>query len=507
MPASRYLVYPLGTAFGSLAQLAVSVAQDAAVSAPVALAQLAIVLMPGPAASRIIELLGAWAMRASIASAVAAMLALAVIAAWRRVPALALALWSVGPLVALALPQLSADLPLTLASALLAATVAAAVILPLRGLPGDVAAPARPASMVAAATGRRRALAVVGAVAMVTLLVGAGIRASRRALARVTAAGPLPSTELRAAAPPEPLEDPPVVARARVEPDVTPNPDFYVIDEAIVDPSVDVERWRLHVDGHVRLAYELTFDDLIALPGVEQQHTLECISNDVGGPLISNALWRGIPVRRLLERAGVLEGAIKVSFRSVEGYSSAIPLDLALDERTLIAYGMNGVALPREHGFPARLLIPGRYGMKNVKWLAGLEVTTTDHLGFWERRGWTDEAVVETMSRIDTPRSHDLLRPGVPVVIAGVAYAGARGVVRVEVSTDDQRTWQPAELGRQLSRITWRRWAYVWTPPAAGWYRLAVRAWDDRGPQVRDERETLPLGATGIHSYQVEARP
>lgn len=498
MRASRYLIYPLATVLGSLGQASISVAQDTAVSAPVALAQLAIVLMPGPAATRIVELLGPWAMRASIAGAMLAMLALAVVAAWHRAPLLALAAWAVGPLAAIALPQVSADLPLTLASAVLAATVAAAVILPS----ATVRAGAAPTS----ALPRRHVLALVGAVAAVTVLASAGIRASRRALARVTAAGPLPETDVRAAAPADPPEDPPLVARARLDPDVTPNPDFYVVDEAIVDPAVDVERWRLRVDGHVRVPYELAFDDLISLPGVEQQHTLECISNDVGGPLISNALWRGIPVRRLLERAGVLEGAIKVNVRSVEGYESAIPLDLALDERTLIAYGMNGVALPREHGFPARLLIPGRYGMKNVKWLVGLDVTTTDHLGFWERRGWTDEASVETMSRIDTPRSHDLLRPGTQVVIGGVAYAGARGVVRVEVSTDDQRTWQAAELGRQLSRIAWRRWAYVWTPPAAGWYRIAVRAWDVRGPQVRDERETLPLGATGIHSYQVEAR-
>lgn len=504
--ALRYLRYPLGTALGSLAQLGVSLAQDTAVSAPVALAQLAIVLMPGPAASLIIELLGAWAMRLSIAAAVLATLGLAVVAAWRRSPALALAPWTIGPLTAIVVPQLSADLPLTLASAALGATVAAAVILPRGASHGDAPAPSRRSSARISAVPRRRALAVVGALAAVTLLAGAGIRASRRALARVSAAGPLPPTEARPAAPPEPPDDPPLVMRAQIDPDVTGNEDFYVVDEAIIDPAVDVERWRLRVHGHVRVPYELTFDDLLAHAGVEQQHTLECISNEVGGPLIGNALWRGVPVRRLLERAGVLDGAIKVSFRSVEGYSSAIPLDLALDERTLIAYGMNGVALPREHGFPARLLIPGLYGMKNVKWLGAVEVTTTDHLGTWERKGWSDEAIVQTMSRIDRPRSHDLLRPGVPVVVAGIAYAGARGVVRVEVSTDDRRTWQPAELGRRLSPITWRRWAYRWTPPAAGWYRIAARAWDERGPQTPDEREPLPFGATGIHSYQVEAR-
>jgi DMSO/TMAO reductase YedYZ molybdopterin-dependent catalytic subunit len=308
------------------------------------------------------------------------------------------------------------------------------------------------------------------------------------------------------AASPEPANDPPVFTGARLGPDVTANPDFYVVDEAIVDPSVDVRVWRLVLDGNVEAPQRMTFDELIDLPSVDQYHSLECISNSVGGPLIGNALWVGVSVATLLERARVRDGTRNVIFRSTDGYSSALPLDAAKDPRTLVAFGMNGKTLPREHGFPARLLIPGRYGMKNVKWLERISATSGEYQGFWEQRGWSDEALVYTMSRIDVPDPHDVLQAGRTTTIGGIAYAGGRGISKVEASTDGGRTWRTAQLGRRFSAITWRRWAIEWTPEA-GFQRLVVRAYDDAGtPQISNDQEPLPNGGTGLHSFQVEVR-
>jgi DMSO/TMAO reductase YedYZ molybdopterin-dependent catalytic subunit len=349
---------------------------------------------------------------------------------------------------------------------------------------------------------------LLAAGAGVVVLVAAGaLRATAAGLARVGANLPLalgrPPTP---AASPEPANDPALLAGARLEPDVTANADFYVVDEAIVDPSVDVRAWRLVVDGNIEAPQRITFDELIDLPSVEQYHSLECIGNSVGGPLIGNALWVGVPVATLLLRARVRDGTRNVIFRSTDGYSSALPLDAATDLRTLVAFGMNGRTLPREHGFPARLLIPGRYGMKNVKWLERISAMSGDYQGFWEQRGWSDEALVYTMSRIDVPGPHDVLQAGRTTTIGGIAYAGARGISKVEASTDGGRTWRTAQLGRRFSAIAWRRWAIEWTPQT-GFQRLVVRAYDDAGTrQISNEQDPLPNGGTGLHTFQVEVR-
>lgn len=495
MDLARAPRYALACGLAMAAQALLAAVEERTVTTPVAVAQLAIAFMPGPAATAIIGLLHEWATRLAIGSAVAGVLLAGAVAGWTRRPLLALVPWTAGPLGALAIPQLGSDAAATLIPAAVGAAVTWATV-------GAGSAARRSAS-------RRRLLLGAGALATAGMLASAGTRAVRVLRARVVAGGTLPAlASLRAAAPADPAEDPRLVRTApELVADITPNADFYVVDEAIVKPVVDAERWRLGVGGNVRVAFALGYDDLLALPAVEQHQTLECISNPVGGPLISTTTWIGVPVRMLLERAGLLEGTRKILFRSVEGYSSALPLEVAMDPSTLVAYGMGGTTLPREHGFPARLLIPGRYGMKNVKWLTAVEAVTDDRLGYWERRGWSDEAIVHTMARIDTPPSQMLLRAGKTVVVAGIAYAGARGVSGVEVATDDRKTWNAAQLGRRLSAQAWRRWAFAWDPPGPGWYRIAVRATDDRGVlQVEDEQDPLPMGATGIHSYQIQAR-
>jgi DMSO/TMAO reductase YedYZ molybdopterin-dependent catalytic subunit len=477
-------------------QLGLHAVGDEASPAPLVLAQAAIAFAPGIFATALIALLEAWAMRLAIGLAFAAFVVLGAVSALvgpRRERVLLAVPWLLAP-VGLALPGANGDILASELAGVAAAAVAVVTAELLRANP-----PRR-------APGRRRLLLAAGAGVVVLVAAGA-LRATAAGLARVGANLPLalgrPPTP---AASPEPANDPAPLAGARLEPDVTANADFYVVDEAILDPSVDVRAWRLVVDGNIETPQRITFDELIDLPSVEQYHSLECIGNSVGGPLIGNALWVGVPVATLLLRARVRDGTRNVIFRSTDGYSSALPLDAATDQRTLVAFGMNGRTLPREHGFPARLLIPGRYGMKNVKWLERISALSGEYQGFWEQRGWSEEALVYTMSRIDVPGPHDVLQAGRTTTIGGIAYAGARGISKVEASTDGGRTWRTAQLGRRFSAIAWRRWAIEWTPET-GFQRLVVRAYDDAGTrQTSNEQEPLPNGGTGLHTFQVEVR-
>lgn len=493
MDVRRGWRYALAAALGMAAQGGVAWLDDRMVATPVALAQLAITATPGPVATALVGALHEWAMRLAVACGAAAVLAAGLVAGLTGRTTLAWLPWATGPFAALIAPALSGGPLTTIAPALLGAGSAGIAI----------------AAWAPPAPSRSRRRLIVGSAALAALGAASGLALRTARSATLAVAGvPLPERASARAAPVfAPVADDPLVAQAGLAPDITPNADFYVVDESIVDPDIDVARWRLEVAGNVRRPFAVGYDDLLALPAIEQHQTLECISNPVGGPLIGNSTWVGVPVSVLIERAGPLDGTAKVLFRAVGGYSSAIPLDVAMDPGTIVAYGMGGTALTREHGFPARLLIPGRYGMKNVKWLSAIELVTDDRLGFWEARGWSDEAIVHTMSRLDAPGSHDRLSADSMIVIAGIAYAGARGVSGVEVSTDDRRSWTPARLGRRLADASWRRWALAWHPPKAGWYRISVRAIDERGVgQVEDEQEPLPLGATGLHTQQVEVR-
>ena len=288
-------------------------------------------------------------------------------------------------------------------------------------------------------------------------------------------------------------------------PELTAANNFYYVSKNLTtDPVVDIANWHLAITGKVQRPYTLTYQQLQQLPQVERPHTLECISNDIGGPYISNGQFRGVRLADVLNAAGVQPDARELIFHAADGYSDSLHLAQALDPQALIVYLLDGAPLPQPHGFPARLLIPGLYGMKNGKWLTTLEMGTGGYTGYWEERGWTREAVVKTMSRIDTPLDGDrvTLRP---TVIAGIAFAADRGISRVDVTTDGGATWQTAELRRPLGALSWTLWQLPWTP-TAGDHVIAVRAIDGQGyVQTTESAPTLPDGASGYHIIQVSA--
>ncbi|HEX6543613.1 MAG TPA: molybdopterin-dependent oxidoreductase, partial [Ktedonobacterales bacterium] len=308
----------------------------------------------------------------------------------------------------------------------------------------------------------------------------------------------------RIAPPPQPTYGPWTPLNGQT-PEITSAADFYYVSKNLVgDPKVDGKTWKLTITGSVRTPLTLTYDELRALPAVERYHTLECISNEVGGNLMSNALFRGVHLADVLNTAGIQPGANELVFRAADDYSDRLHLSQAMDPNSLIVYDINGAPLPQAHGYPARLLIPGLYGMKNGKWLTSLEVNSGDYLGYWEQRGWTKEAKVKMTSRIDLPSDGAVLATK-PTWIAGVAYAADRGISRVEVSTDSGATWHAATLRRPLGALTWVLWQYQWQP-TSGSHVLAVRAIDLNGNvQASTGAPPLPDGASGYHAIQVLA--
>jgi DMSO/TMAO reductase YedYZ molybdopterin-dependent catalytic subunit len=240
------------------------------------------------------------------------------------------------------------------------------------------------------------------------------------------------------------------------------------------------------------------------MPAVEQYVTLQCISNYVGGDLVSTALWTGVPLADVLARAGGVSGrAVRVAFHAVGGYTDSLPVAKAMERTTLVAYGMNGTSLPRAHGYPARIIVPGIYGMKNVKWLQRIEVVDYDYRGYWQRTdGWDNIATVKTASRIDVPAELAAVRGA--ATVAGLAWAGERGIKAVEVSLDGGSTWRRAVLRRELARAAWRQWRLPWQPTSSGKVLLKVRAVDGRGQlQTAAEAPPHPSGASGYHQLEV----
>lgn len=280
--------------------------------------------------------------------------------------------------------------------------------------------------------------------------------------------------------------------------EVTPTADFYHVSKNVFDPDGPPSGWRLEVGGLVDNPRSYTLDELRAMPAAENFATLACISNTVGGDLISNAHWRGVPLAMVLHDAHVREGAVDVVFTAFDDYTDSIPVERAMEPGAMLAYAMNEEPLDATHGAPLRLIVPGIFGMKNVKWISKIEVVATDYKGYWQRRGWDDRAEYQTMSRIDVARSNGA---GVGATVAGIAFAGDRYVDRVEVSPDGGKTWADAELRPPLSPYTWVLWEFPWTPPSPGVYTLVVRATDGRG-NVQPQRQAppVPSGATGWHS-------
>jgi DMSO/TMAO reductase YedYZ molybdopterin-dependent catalytic subunit len=287
-----------------------------------------------------------------------------------------------------------------------------------------------------------------------------------------------------------------------LSPEVTSNDQFYLVSKNLFsDPTVDGNSWRLNVDGQVDNPFTLTYQDLLAQPMKQQYESLMCISNDVGGQYMSNALWEGIPLVDLLQRAGVKAGATKIVFHAADDYTDSIHLTKALEPTTLLAVRMNNETLPQEHGFPVRMLVPGIYGMKHCKWLTHIEVVNYDYQGYWQQRGWSDAAPVRMTSRIDTPLTGSTVKTHQTTYIAGVAFSGNKGISEVDISTDAGQTWQRAILKQPLSGFTWVLWELAWQPPKAGSYTIVARAIDLEGNvQDPNEEPPLPNGSSGYHS-------
>ena len=287
-----------------------------------------------------------------------------------------------------------------------------------------------------------------------------------------------------------------------ISPLVTPNRDFYRIDTAFSIPRVDVESWELKITGLVDSPYSLTYRELLDLATDEDYVTLCCVSNEVGGRLIGNAKWQGIPLADVLNRAGIKDEATQIVGRSVDGFSAGFPREVAFDGRpVLLAVGMNGEPLPFKHGFPARLVVSGLYGyVSATKWLQEIELTTWEGFdGYWIPRGWSKEGPIKTQSRIDVPKAFSFdTAPGLQPV-AGVAWAQNRGISKVEVQLDGDGEWKEAKISSPISKHTWVQWVseFEFTP---GTHFVRVRATDSDGElQAKGPKNPAPNGAEGWH--------
>ena len=292
-----------------------------------------------------------------------------------------------------------------------------------------------------------------------------------------------------------------------VEP-ITPNELFYCVTKNVVDPRVNIDLWHLEVNGLVQNRATWRFQDLVGFPAHEQQTTLMCISNGLDAGLISNAIWKGIPLPDLLGLAAPLSNAARVRFHGVDNYTDTIPLEKALEPSTMLAYEMNGVSLPDRHGYPLRVIVPGYFGEKNVKWLTRIEVTDADAKGFYEAQGWGPDFTTPTRSRIDVPEawlSVSLGKLTAPIEVKGIAFGGDRGISRVELSFDGGKTWSEAEIYYTGNRLAWSLWKTPWMPAAPGDYMLVVRATDGEGGMQTWESDRSPFsGVAGLHYITVQ---
>ena len=286
---------------------------------------------------------------------------------------------------------------------------------------------------------------------------------------------------------------------------VTRNRDFYRVDTALAVPQVPVEGYSLRIHGMVDRELQFSFRDLLKERLVERRITLTCVSNEVGGPYVGNAAWLGVPVRDLLARAGVQDGADAVKSTSADNMTIGTPLGALTDENrdALIAVGMNGEPLPLEHGFPVRMVVPGLYGyVSATKWLVDLEVTRfSDFRAYWTSRGYAAQAPIKFSSRIDVPKSFQTF-PRDAVRVGGVAWAQNTGIQRVEVKVDDG-PWHDVDLAAEDSIDTWRQWSWTWDQATSGTHQLTVRATNQDGEtQTSDRARIAPDGSTGWHSVQ-----
>jgi DMSO/TMAO reductase YedYZ molybdopterin-dependent catalytic subunit len=285
----------------------------------------------------------------------------------------------------------------------------------------------------------------------------------------------------------------------------TPTSEFYVVTKNVVDPTVDEASWTLSVGGMVARPSTHRYADLVALAdpaaanSVDAPVTLECVSNEVGGNLISNAQWNGVRLSALLQAAGLDPTADWIVFTCADGYTAAIPLARAMNPNTIVAVRMNGSRLATSHGFPARIIVPGLYGMFHAKWLTTIEARHGEYLGYWQQKGWTNRGPIRTTAIVATPADGTVVNG--PVQIGGIAFAGDRGISAVEVSTDGGIAWRSASLRPPPSNLTWVLWTFNWSPPGSGSYRILIRAIDGAGnPQEIGSAPPFPDGSAGYDS-------
>ena len=302
-----------------------------------------------------------------------------------------------------------------------------------------------------------------------------------------------------------PLPDGSSLDVSGITPLVVPNAEFYRIDTALLVPRPDIDSWSLRLTGLVDAPFEMTYEELLAMPLIEQYVTIACVSNEVGGNLVGNALWRGARLKDLLDRARIRSEATQIVGRSVDGFTVGFPTAHAIadDREPMVAVAMNGEPLPANHGFPARLIVPGLYGyVSATKWLTEIELTTWDAFdAYWIPLGWSKTGPILTQSRIDTPQNGASVSAGT-IPVAGVAWAPDRGISAVEIRIDGA-AWEPAETSTPISDATWVQFLHPWDA-AGGEHTLEVRATDGTGEVQTDERtRPAPDGARGHHTIRV----
>ncbi|MET4137561.1 molybdopterin-dependent oxidoreductase [Pseudarthrobacter sp. PvP090] len=363
----------------------------------------------------------------------------------------------------------------------------------------DVAAkdPDRPA------TSRRAFFAATGVTAAASAVAATGGRLLSAARSNVAQARE--SLQLPVAAKPAPAVPAGVQSKAPgVTPWLTPNSDFYRIDTALSVPEINAQDWELRVHGLVDREIRLTFQDLLDANLIESHVSLTCVSNPVGGNLAGNAKWLGMPIRDVLEMAGPQTGADMVLSTSIDGFSASTPLEVLQDDRdAMLAFGMNDEALPLEHGYPVRMVVPGLYGFVSAtKWVVDLEVTRfADSKAYWTQRGWSERGPIKTMARVEVPKSFAKVPAG-RVAIGGTAWAQTRGITKVEVQIDNG-PWTEAVLSTEASVVTWRQWSFDWEATPGPHY-IKARATDGTGEVQTDQRaDPVPDGASGWQSLMV----
>ena len=290
--------------------------------------------------------------------------------------------------------------------------------------------------------------------------------------------------------------------------EITPNDEFYITTYSDNVPVIDARAFKLRIEGLVEKPYGLDLSELEGMRDKTEIVTFECIGNPVGGNSISNALWDGVTLRKIIERAAPRKGIVKTAFFAEDGYSDSIPYPLSLSDDVFLAFRTNGEPLPRKHGYPLRLVIPGIYGEKSVKWLSKIELVNYDFKGYWQKREWSDTAIISVMSEILMPMEGQKIPFG-NYVIGGIAFGGRHGISKVQISFDDRKTWHDAEMKAPLSRWSWVLWRYDWRPSGQGEYAITVRAFDRHG-KVQESGSLLgglfrsfPDGAKGLHSVKV----